>query len=69
MQLVKWWFVGTGLVLGAAMVWSFAPVLVVMAAVAVVLGLVATGMVMLARAIERRRGGGGHAAYNAEDET
>ncbi len=57
MQLIKWWFLGTGLVLGAGLVWSFAPILVVMAAVAAGLGVVVVAVVALARAIERRRGG------------
>jgi hypothetical protein len=46
---------GTAVVLAVAATWAFAPVLIFMAAVVVVLGLVAAAMVALARALRRWR--------------
>ena len=59
MQLVKLWFLGSGLALAALLTWSFAPVLVPMALVALALAAVVAGIVALARVIERRRGSNG----------
>lgn len=55
MSIIKLWFAGTALVLVAAMIWSFAPVLVPMIGLTVLLGGFVAGIVALARRIESRR--------------
>lgn len=55
--LLRIWLLATVGLIGGAMVWEFVPVLIPMAAVGIVLGGVAVGMIAIARAIERNRGG------------
>lgn len=60
--LLRYWLLITGVVLGALLVWAFAPVLVFMGLLAVALGLLSALMIKLARALqawrERRQGDG-----------
>lgn len=55
MSLVQIWMLGTAIVVGGLMLWAFAPILIPLLLVAGGLGLVAAGIVALARCIERRR--------------
>jgi hypothetical protein len=58
MSLLRVWFGATAALLAGAMIWAFAPILVVVLGVLVGLGLVVAVIVAAARAFERRRGGG-----------
>lgn len=60
MALVRVWLLGSALALSFLLVWAFVPILIPLAAVAAGLGGVTTGMVLLARVIERRRRPGRH---------
>lgn len=53
MSLLRLWFAGTLVLLGGAMVWSFAPILIPVFAIAVGMGLLVAGIVKLARKLER----------------
>ena len=53
LSLLRWWLIGTGLVLGAVLVWAFAPVLVFLALLTGALGVLAMAMIGLARSLER----------------
>ena len=55
MQLLAIWFFVTALVILAALIWAFAPILVPVIAVAVGLGLVVPGIIWLARQLEKYR--------------
>jgi hypothetical protein len=55
MTLVKVWLGGTLILVLGALVWSFAPILVVVAGVTGGLGLLVAGIVVLARRFERSR--------------
>jgi hypothetical protein len=55
MTLVKVWLGGTLVLVLGALVWSFAPILVVVAGVTGGLGLLVAGIVALARRFERGR--------------
>ncbi len=57
MDLVKLWLGGTLLLVVGALIWAFAPILVVVFAVAAGLGLLVAGIVALARRFERNRPG------------
>lgn len=59
MSLLRLWFAATALLLAAAFIWVFVPVLVPLIAVAVGLGGLVAVIVGIARAAERRMGGGG----------
>jgi hypothetical protein len=52
-SLLRWWLIGTGLALGAVLVWAFAPVLVFLALLTGALGVLAMAMIGLARSLER----------------
>ena len=52
-SLLRLWLIGTGLVLGAILVWAFAPVLVFLALLTGALGVLAIGTIGLARSLER----------------
>lgn len=53
LSLLRLWLIGTGLVLGAVLVWAFAPVLVFLALLTGALGVLAMAMIGLARSLER----------------
>ncbi len=55
MGIVRIWLLGSVAALLLALVWAFVPILIPMAAVAGGLGVLAAGMIAVARAIERRR--------------
>lgn len=59
MSLLRLWFVATALFLVATFIWVFVPVLVPLIAVALGLGGLVAVIVCIARAAERRLGGGG----------
>jgi hypothetical protein len=48
MRLLRWWLAATGIALVAMAIWAFAPVLVFMALLTVVLGGLAASMILLA---------------------
>jgi hypothetical protein len=56
MSLLRAWLWGTAALLACAMVWAFAPILVPLFGVFVVLGGLVVVIVTAARAFERRRG-------------
>ncbi len=58
MNLLRLWLIGTAVLLVGAMIWAFAPILVVLIVVLLGLGVLVTGIVWAARAFERRRGSG-----------
>lgn len=58
MSLLRIWFGLTAALLAGAMIWAFAPILVVVIGVMIGLGILVAGIVAAARALERRRGGG-----------
>lgn len=54
MQFVmRLWFLATGLFLGGAMIWAFAPVLVPVIGLTVMIGALVAGIVAFARYVER----------------
>ncbi|HVY41650.1 MAG TPA: hypothetical protein VG966_01370 [Hyphomicrobiaceae bacterium] len=55
MSVLRIWFLATGAVLGTLLMWSFAPILIPILLVTGGLGVLAAGIVALARRIERRR--------------
>jgi hypothetical protein len=55
-SLLGLWLVGTALLAAAVLVWAFAPVLVFIGLLTVLLGLLAAVMIGLARALERALG-------------
>jgi hypothetical protein len=55
-SVLKIWFLATAVLLAGAVIWAFAPVLVVVALVTVGLGLLVRVMVAFARWVERKRG-------------
>ena len=55
MQLLAIWFFITALVIVAALIWAFAPILVPLIAVAVGLGVLVPGIIWLARQLEKYR--------------
>ena len=61
MQIVlRVWLLATGLLLGAAMIWAFVPVLVPFIGLTAAIGLLVAGIVAFARWIERMKGGAPH---------
>jgi uncharacterized membrane protein HdeD (DUF308 family) len=54
-QLLRYWLMGTAIVLVGLGVWALAPVLVFLVLLAAALGLLSLAMIGFARAIERRR--------------
>jgi hypothetical protein len=48
MRLLRWWLAATGIALAAIAIWAFAPVLVFMALLTLVLGGLAACMILLA---------------------
>lgn len=58
MSFLRIWFGATALLLAGALIWAFAPIMVVFFLVLIGLGVVVAGIVTAARAFERRRGGG-----------
>ena len=57
MSFLRLWLAGTAVLLIGAMIWAFAPILVVFIGILVVLGVLVAGIVSAARAFERRRNG------------
>lgn len=57
MSFLRLWFGATGLLLASALIWAFAPILVVFLGVLIGLGVIVAGIVAAARAFERRRNG------------
>ena len=55
MQLLKVWFLVTGLFLGGALVWGYAPVLIPMTLVGLGLGGLVWGILRLVRRLEPLR--------------
>jgi len=55
-SLLRLWLVGTALLAAAGLVWVFAPVLVFIGLLTVLLGVLAAAMIGLARALERALG-------------
>jgi hypothetical protein len=55
-SVLKIWFLATAALLAGAMIWAFAPVLVVVLLVTVGLGLLVSVIVTFARWVERKRG-------------
>lgn len=55
MSLLRIWLATTAVVLAGLAVWAFAPVLVFLALLIVVLGLAAAAMVLLARRLQAWR--------------
>lgn len=56
MSLLRAWFIGTAVLLASALIWAFAPILVPLFGVFVLLGALVALIVTAVRAIERRRG-------------
>lgn len=56
MSFLQIWLIGTAVLLGMAMVWAFAPILVPIFLVTGALGTLVAAIVWGARAFERRRG-------------
>lgn len=56
MNLVRLWFLATIVFIAGAMIWSFAPVLIPVLALTLLLGLAVAGIVAAARWLERARG-------------
>ncbi|MGE0698805.1 MAG: hypothetical protein AB7O57_06900 [Hyphomicrobiaceae bacterium] len=54
--VLRLWLAGTGICVGGVLIWSFVPVLVPIIGLTAGIGLVAAGMVGLARLIERAKG-------------
>jgi hypothetical protein len=57
-SLLRLWLIGTGLLLGAVLVWEFAPVLVFLALLTGALGMLAMATIGLARSLQRALGKG-----------
>jgi hypothetical protein len=55
MRLVRLWVAATAVVLAGLAVWAFAPVLMFIALLLAALGLVAAGMIVLARRLQAWR--------------
>jgi hypothetical protein len=55
-SVLKIWFLATAVLLAGAVIWAFAPVLVVVLLVTVGLGLLVSVIVTFARWLERKRG-------------
>lgn len=56
-QVLRLWFLATGVFLAAAMIWAFVPVLVPILGLTAALGGLVAGIVAFARWLERLRGG------------
>lgn len=57
-QVLRLWFLATGALLVAAMIWAFVPVLVPILALTAALAVLVSGIVAFARWLERVRGPG-----------
>ncbi len=57
-QVLRLWFLATAVLLAAAMIWAFVPVLVPILALTAALAVLVSGIVAFARWLERVRGGG-----------
>ncbi len=57
MSFLRLWFGATAVLLAGGMIWAFAPILVVFFGLLAGLGVIVVGIVMAARAFERRRAG------------
>jgi hypothetical protein len=55
-SVLRIWLLATAVFLAGAMIWAFAPVLVVVLLVTVALGLLVSVIVAFARWVERKRG-------------
>jgi hypothetical protein len=56
MNILAVWFLATAFAIAAALIWSFAPILVPMIAIGLGLGVLVAAVIRLARRIERHRG-------------
>lgn len=56
MSLLRAWFLGTGALIGGALIWAYVPILVPVIAVTVGLGVLVAIIVAAARRLERSRG-------------
>ncbi len=57
-HVLRLWFLATAVILAAAMIWAFVPVLVPILALTAALAVLVSGIVALARWLERVRGAG-----------
>ena len=56
-EVLRIWFLATGLLLAGALIWAFVPVLVPIIGLTIAMGGLVAVIVALARWLERRRGG------------
>jgi hypothetical protein len=55
MTLLRYWLLGTALVIGGLAIWAIAPVVIFLLLLTAALGVVSFGMVALANALRNRR--------------